>query len=102
MKQKKEAAIPFEIVGLIDSPRWYKLKCVCAQDPEDVLNKYPIKNCLSCKFQTAQDSMPKKAFTVSHQELDKNKKPIGTITRVIKKITIVRGDCYQEIRGWVF
>jgi len=47
--------------------------------------------------------MPRKPFKISHEELDKNKNPTGKrITKTIKKITIVRGDKFQEIRGWVF
>ena len=98
MKEKKKERL--EIVGLIDKPLWTRIPCKC--DKSNIEKQYPLFACLHCKFQTQQNSMPRKPFSISHQELDKNKKPTGTITRVIKKITIVRGDTYQEIRGWVF
>jgi len=89
-KPKKE---PFALIGAIDDPLWYKLKCVCAQDPNDISNRYPIKNCLSCKFTEQEKSMPKESFQVKNRKGD-------LIT--INKITIVRGDKYQDVIGWVF
>ena len=56
-KTKKE---PFVVIGAIDEPLWYKLKCVCAQDPNDVVNRFPVKNCLFCKFTEQEKSKTKK------------------------------------------
>tara|TARA_B100000745_G_C20063167_1_gene362835 strand:- start:14 stop:355 length:342 start_codon:yes stop_codon:yes gene_type:complete len=99
MKEKKIEHL--EIVGLIDNPVWKKMPCKCS--PDQPMLQFPFIDCLRCKCQTQQDSMPRKPFKISHEELDKNKNPTGKrITKTIKKITIVRGDKFQEIRGWVF
>jgi hypothetical protein len=88
-KPKKE---PFVVIGAIDEPLWYKLKCVCAQDPNDMLNRYPIKNCLFCKFTEQEKSIPRKSFTRTRRGK----------TEEINKITIVRGKKYQDVIGWVY
>tara|TARA_R100001530_G_scaffold134050_1_gene108283 strand:- start:879 stop:1166 length:288 start_codon:yes stop_codon:yes gene_type:complete len=89
-KTKKE---PFVVIGAIDEPLWYKLKCVCAQDPNDVVNRFPVKNCLFCKFTEQEKSIPKEPFEI------KNIK--GNIQK-INKIKLVRGPKYEDVMGWIF
>ena len=90
MKKEKVKQKEFEIIGLINNPRWKKLICKC--DHSDITKEYPIANCLHCKFTEQEKSMPKKSFTV----IRKGK------TEQINKIKIVRGKMYNEIIGWVF
>lgn len=98
-KPKKEE---LEIEGLIDRPRWYDLKCVCAQDPKDIEHRYPIFDCNHCKFQHAEDDFKKlKERGVWTREKDetagiiagaKEGKPVQ-----VKKMKILRGPKYEDI-----
>lgn len=89
VKPKKESSHAIlEITGLIKSPRWTEISCICSQDERDVIHRYPIQNCLNCKFTLAENSIPSKPFT-------SNKK-------LITKIRIVRGKKYDDCIGWEF
>ena len=88
-----------KINGLIKKPRWYDIKCCCGIE---VMDKHPIKECLHCKFEQCEKSLPRKDFKVNDDIIDKNEKVIKKQTRTVKEITIVRGDKYQDIIGWNF
>ena len=77
-----------KINGLIEKPRWYNINCSCGNK---VMDKYPIKDCLHCKFEAQEKSMPRETFKIKNT---KNKEVS------IKEITIVRGEKYQDIIGW--
>lgn len=90
-----------KVNGLIDKPRWKGIACKCNHD--SVETEYPIAQCLHCKFQECEDSLPKQNFKIQEPIRDKNGKPTGkTETRTIKEVTICRGDKYQDIIGWTF
>ena len=40
-----------KINGLIQKPRWYNINCSCGNK---VMDKYPIKDCLHCKFEAQE------------------------------------------------
>lgn len=87
-----------KINGLIKKPRWYNIPCCCGIE---VIDKHPIKECLHCKFEQCEKSMPKKDFKVKEDIHDKNGQVTKTITKTVKEITIVRGgNKYQDIVGW--
>jgi hypothetical protein len=89
-----------KVNGLINNPRWKGIPCKCNHD--SVETEFPIANCLHCKFQACEDSLPKENFKIKEDEI-KNDKPTGKkISRTVKEITIVRGDKYQDIIGWGF
>jgi len=88
LKLKKESKNELEVEGLLESPRWYKIKCKCNHD--NVETEFPIANCLHCKFQKSEKSML--------DVISKGQFKMGKVT--IKKIKIHRGDRYQEILGW--
>ena len=79
-----------KINGLIEKPRWYDIPCICGKN---TVNKFPIKDCLNCKFQLQEDSMPKENFIC---------KDVKGKDRKISEITIVRGSKFQDIIGWTF
>jgi hypothetical protein len=79
-----------EIIGKIDKPLWYEIKCNCGTEFKD---KFPLIDCLHCKFEKCEKSLPKQDFTIK----DKDGNPT-----TINKITIVRGSRYQDIIGWSF
>jgi hypothetical protein len=83
-----------KINGLINIPRWYAIKCKCGIDAE---SKYPLVDCLHCKFEECENSLPKKNFSVKIK--DKNKK---IIDKTITEITIVRGSKYEDVIGWTY
>jgi len=92
-----------KINGLIDKPRWYDIPCKCNHD--SIETEYPIAECLHCQFQAQEDSMPKEDFEIIliKDTIDENE----NITqhkekKVIREITIDRGQKYEEIRGWFF
>ncbi len=91
---------PLEIEGLIDHPRWYNIPCKC--DHSNVEKEYPIANCLHCKFDECEKSMPRECFDVIISKKTDGE-PNGEMETVtINKITIVRGKKYDDIIGWVF
>ena len=51
-----------KINGLIDKPRWYDIPCKCNHD--SVETEYPIAECLHCKFQECEDSLPRDDFII--------------------------------------
>jgi hypothetical protein len=89
-----------KINGLIKKPRWYDITCCCGVE---VMDKHPIKDCLHCKFEQCEKSMPRKDFKVNVDILDKDGKITGKTKAItIKEITITRGEKYQDIIGWSF
>jgi hypothetical protein len=89
-----------KINNSLDHPRWYDIPCKCNHD--NVETEYPITDCLHCKFQECENSLPKENFKTS-QVIFKDGKPTEkTKTVIVKEVTIVRGDKYQDIIGWTF
>jgi len=90
-----------KINGLIDHPRWYDIPCKCNHD--SVETKYPIAQCLHCKFQEAEDSLPLEDFIIKVPDFDEQGNHLGTNhDETINEITICRGDKYEEIIGWKY
>ena len=87
------------INGLIKKARWENIPCECGTE---VMDSFPIKECLHCKFDQCWKSVPQKDFTVNDDKYDQNKKLIKKQTRVVKEITLFRGDKYQDVIGWSF
>tara|TARA_R110000824_G_scaffold397583_1_gene600610 strand:+ start:300 stop:554 length:255 start_codon:yes stop_codon:yes gene_type:complete len=80
LTRKKE----FKINGLIDQPRWKSIPCICHST--DITKQYPIlQSCLNCKFQHAENDLPRKSFT--------------HLGKTITEIKIVRGKLYDDIIG---
>ena len=88
-----------KINGLLDKARWESIPCECGTE---VMNSFPIKECLHCKFEQCWQSVPQKDFKINEPEL-KNGEPTGkTITREIKTINLVRGSRFEDVVGWNF
>jgi|TARA_R110000751_G_scaffold169391_1_gene275775 hypothetical protein len=94
----------FKINGLIENPNYEKLKCTCSKVQDDILNKHPLKKCLSCYCNIALNSMPRESFKVNVPILDRHGKPTNkTEIKIINEITIDRTeDGLQMVRGWTF
>ena len=92
--------LKLKINGLIKKPRWYDIPCKC--NHASIETEYPITDCLHCKFEQCEKSLPKKDFKVNDDEIAKNGKVTKKRTRTVKEITIVRGEKYQDIIGWTF
>jgi hypothetical protein len=88
-----------KINGLIKKARWEHISCCCGKD---VMDSFPIKECLHCKFDQCWKSVPQKDFKVNDDIIDKNGKVTKKQTRTVKEITLVRGSKYQDIIGWTF
>ncbi len=102
-KKQKPKEEKLKINGLIDNPRWKKIACLCSQNPNLVQEIYPIKNCLHCKFQECEDSIPKKCWDMNEAQRDKDGQLTGAFKiRRITEITLVRGQRYDDILGWTF
>ena len=87
-----------KINGLIKKARWENIPCECGTE---VMDSFPIKECLHCKFDQCWKSVPQKDFEINEPVM--NGKQMGkTATRVVKEITLVRGDRYQDVIGWKF
>ena len=93
-----------KINNSLKNPRWYGIECKCNHD--SVETEYPIADCLHCKFQECEDSLPKENFEVKEMKVEKKGNkfiPTGeTVTRTIKEITIVRGKKFEDIIGWTW
>ena len=88
-----------KINGLIKKALWENIPCNCGKD---VIDSFPIKECLHCNFDQCFKSIPQKNFKVNEIET-KNNKPTGKIiTREIKEVTLVRGKKYEEVIGWTW
>ena len=89
-----------KINGLIKKARWEHIPCQCGKD---VIDSYPIKECLHCKFDQCWKSVPQKDFTVNDDIIDiKTGKVTKKQTRIVKEITLVRGNRFQDVIGWTF
>ena len=88
-----------KINGLIKKARWEHIPCCCGKE---VMDSFPIKECLHCKFDQAWKSVPQKDFEVNADLYDKNGKVTKKQTRIVKEITLYRGDKYQDVIGWSF
>jgi hypothetical protein len=95
MKNKIKQKPILKINGLMDNDkiRWKKIKCVCSQDPNNVIHQYPIQDCIHCKCEEAEKSIPLECWSVKDEKND---------TILIKEITIVRGSKYHDVIGWKF
>jgi hypothetical protein len=93
--------LKLKINGLIDEPRWYSIPCKCNHN--SVETEYPIAECLHCKFQECEDSLPLDDFTIKENDVDENGNILETKhDKTINEITIVRGKKYEDIIGWSF
>jgi len=89
-----------KINNVLAHPRWYDIPCKCNHD--SVETEYPISSCLHCQFKECEDSLPSENFKVSNDVMDKNGNLTKKQTRIVKEITIIRGNKYQDIIGWIF
>lgn len=93
--------LKLKINGLIEHPRWYDIPCKCNHN--SVETEYPIAECLHCKFQECEDSLPREDFIIKEHDLDENGNQLETThDKTINEITIVRGKTYEDIIGWEF
>ncbi len=79
-----------KINGLIKKARWESISCGCGKE---VMDSFPIKECLHCKFDQSWKSVPQKDFKVTDMK--------GKL-KTINEITLVRGDKYQDVIAWTW
>jgi len=85
----------------ISNNRWHDIPCKCNHD--SIETEYPIAECLHCKFQECENSIPKENFKVNEPVLDEDGNVTGEIkVRTIKEITLVHGNKYEDVIGWSF
>jgi hypothetical protein len=85
-----------KINGLIKKARWESIPCECGTD---IINSFPIKDCLHCKFDQCWKSVPQDNFKVNDDIIDKNGKVTKKQTKTVKEITLVRGT-FEDVVGW--
>ncbi len=89
-----------KINGLIKKARWEYIKCCCGNE---VMDSFPIKECLHCKFDQCWKSVPQKDFKINDDQINiKTGKLIKKQTRIVKEVTLVRGNRYEDVIGWTF
>mgnify|MGYP003641395191 CR=1 FL=1 len=88
-----------KINNSLDVARWESIPCGCGKE---VMDSFPIKECLHCKFDQAWQSVPQKDFKVNDDQYDKNGKITKKQTRIIKEISLVRGDRFQDVVGFTW
>ena len=79
--------------------RWEHIGCCCGKE---VMDSFPIKECLHCKFEQCWKSVPQKDFEANDDLLDEDGTIIKKRTRIVKEITLVRGSRYEDVIGWNF
>tara|TARA_R110000744_G_scaffold374222_1_gene486878 strand:+ start:333 stop:590 length:258 start_codon:yes stop_codon:yes gene_type:complete len=84
-----------KINGLIKKARWEHIACSCGKQ---IIDSFPIKECLHCKFDQCWQSVPQKDFKINVFDL-KGKK---TGERTVKEITLIRGSKFEDVIGWGF
>ncbi|MDB9875908.1 hypothetical protein OAC76_06855 [Amylibacter sp.] len=89
-----------KINNSLDVARWEKLTCSCNHD--SVETEYPIHKCEHCKCKEAWDSVPQKDFSVIENDYDNDDNIIGDHERLVKEITLIRGNNLQDVIGWTF
>ena len=87
-----------KINGLIKKAKWESIPCECGIE---VMNSFPIKDCLHCKFEQCWKSVPQKDFTVNDDIMDKKGNVTKKQTKTVNEITLVRGR-FQDVIGWNF
>ena len=88
-----------KINGLIKKARWESIPCGCGKN---VMDSFPIKDCLHCKFDQCWKSVPQVDFKINDDIIDKDGNITKKQTKTIKEITLSRGDKYQDVIGWSF
>ena len=83
-----------EIIDDCPNPKWHNIPCTC--DHSSVLTEFPIKDCIHCKCEKQENSIPKNDFNVNQTDENEN-----IIQKTITKITIHYGN-KDEILGWYF
>ena len=67
------------------------------------MDSFPIKECLHCKFDQCWKSVPQKDFKINDDQINiKTGKLIKKQTRIVKEVTLVRGNRYEDVIGWTF
>jgi len=84
-----------EIIDDCPNPKWHNIPCTC--DHSSVLTEFPIKDCIHCKCEKQENSIPKNDFNVKGVDINNN-----SFEKTVTKITIVRGDKFEDCLGWYF
>ena len=108
-KKKKTKKETLTIEGIKENPVWNDIQCECAQDPKDVTHRFPLKNCIHCRCQFNQDSLPLslngtvKPFKdlEPFERIYTDKKGVKQTVKY-SRIKILRDKRTDEIVGWVF
>ena len=88
-----------KINGLIKKARWESIPCGCGKE---VMDSFPIKECLHCSFHQRWKSVPQKDFTVNDEIIAKTGKVTKKQTKTVKEITLVRGKKFEDVIGWFY
>jgi hypothetical protein len=67
---------------------WKKIPCICKKGI--VMESYPMVNCLNCRYQQCEDSIPRESFKIKDHK--------GKV-KEITSITLVRGT-HDDVMGW--
>jgi len=86
------------IIGLekCQNARWKNIPCSC--DHSSVLTEFPIMDCLHCKCEKQENSIPKNDFVTNVYNQETNQNEQKTIT----EIKLVFGEKYEEVIGWTY
>jgi len=72
------------VINFISNPKW---KEFIKHEPNNI-------DCLHCKYQKAEDSIPKEDFTVNKFDEEGNSTPL-----TISEITLDYGE-HENVKGW--
>lgn len=76
----------------VQNPKWELIPCSC--DHSSILTEFPLKDCIHCKCDLAEKSIPKNDFVIKDPETGDN--------LTITKIKVIRGSTYDDCIGWSY
>ena len=97
LKKKKKEKI-LKVNGRNENPLYLKIKCKC--DKSNIEKSYPLVDCVHCKCEEADSSIPTEIFTVRQPVLDKNGNIKEYEEREITEITLNNCEKYGSCLGW--
>jgi len=100
MKTEKKKEKILKVNGRHPDPLWKKIKCKCNHD--SIETEYPLIDCVHCKCEKTDNSIPNKPWTIIENTYDKNGQVNGSKQREVTEITLKNCQTYGSAIGWFF
>lgn len=88
----------FKVNNRNTDPLWKKISCKCNKN--NIEESFPLVNCIHCKCEQADNSIPDKPFEINVYTYDKSRKITSTKKRMVTEITLTNCKTYGSALGW--